>query len=201
MEDQGQDPNDLALYGQDSNGTVCSICNMNMILHNITRFTIEKRIKAAKDALKEKQIELELKITLKRIGGDEAKAETNELIEQINALLVGLNPRVKEDKKKITALTKDKAVLERRLSRIDGVLAAIGGQMNEDEAKLLILKKLYDLANKELQRYLNAEKRALVGIIENLWDKYAVSNRSLETEREKTLAALNRFLAGLGYLG
>lgn len=38
---RGQDPNDLALYGQDSNGTVWSICNMTMILHNITRFTIE----------------------------------------------------------------------------------------------------------------------------------------------------------------
>jgi len=41
VEEQGQDPNDLALYGQDSNGTVWSICNMNIILHNITRFTIE----------------------------------------------------------------------------------------------------------------------------------------------------------------
>ena len=41
VEEQGQDPNDLALFGQDSNGTVWSICVMNMILHNITRFTIE----------------------------------------------------------------------------------------------------------------------------------------------------------------
>lgn len=41
VEEQGQDANDLALYGQDSNGTVWSICNMNMILHNVTRFTIE----------------------------------------------------------------------------------------------------------------------------------------------------------------
>ena len=41
VEDQGQDPNNLALYGQESNGTVWSICNMNMILHNISRFTIE----------------------------------------------------------------------------------------------------------------------------------------------------------------
>ncbi|MDJ0597517.1 MAG: class I SAM-dependent DNA methyltransferase [Crocosphaera sp.] len=41
VEEQGEDVNDLALYGQDSNGTVWSICNMNMILHNITRFTIE----------------------------------------------------------------------------------------------------------------------------------------------------------------
>ena len=41
VEEQGADPNDLALYGQDSNGTTWSICNMNMILHNITRFKIE----------------------------------------------------------------------------------------------------------------------------------------------------------------
>lgn len=41
VEEQGQDPNNLALYGQDFNGTVWSICNMNMILHNISRFTIE----------------------------------------------------------------------------------------------------------------------------------------------------------------
>jgi len=111
-----------------------------------------------------KQNELELKLTLKRIGGDEAKAETRELIEQVKALLIGLNPQVKEEKKKITALTKDKTALELRLSRIDEVLSAIGGQMSEEEAKRLILKKLYDLANHELQRYLNAEKRALVGI-------------------------------------
>jgi len=41
VEEQGENPNDLALYGQDSNGTVWSICIMNMILHNIARFTIE----------------------------------------------------------------------------------------------------------------------------------------------------------------
>lgn len=41
VEEQGQDANNLALYGQDSNGTVWSICIMNMILHNITSFTIE----------------------------------------------------------------------------------------------------------------------------------------------------------------
>lgn len=41
VEEQGEDANDLALYGQEANGTVWSICVMNMILHNITRFTIE----------------------------------------------------------------------------------------------------------------------------------------------------------------
>jgi len=51
VEEQGQNPNDLALYGQDSNGTVWSICIMNMILHNITRFTIENA-----DTLEDPQI-------------------------------------------------------------------------------------------------------------------------------------------------
>ncbi len=41
VEEQGQNPKDLHLYGQDSNGTVWSICIMNMILHNINNFTIE----------------------------------------------------------------------------------------------------------------------------------------------------------------
>jgi type I restriction enzyme M protein len=41
IEEQGQNPNDVFLYGQDSNGTVWSICAMNMILHNIVRFNIE----------------------------------------------------------------------------------------------------------------------------------------------------------------
>lgn len=41
VEEQGQNADNLALYGQDSNGTVWAISNMNMILHNIKSFTIE----------------------------------------------------------------------------------------------------------------------------------------------------------------
>ena len=41
VEEQGQNPRDIALYGQDSNGTVWSICMLNMILHNIVKFDIE----------------------------------------------------------------------------------------------------------------------------------------------------------------
>ena len=38
VEEQGGNADDPALYGQDSNGTTWSICNVNMILHNVTRF-------------------------------------------------------------------------------------------------------------------------------------------------------------------
>ena len=35
VEDHGQDPDDVALYGQEANGTTWAMCKMNMILHSI----------------------------------------------------------------------------------------------------------------------------------------------------------------------
>jgi len=162
---------------------------------------IEKRIKDSKAAQKTKTDELELKLQLKRLGGDEFKAESKELIQQVDTLLTNLDSANKDDKKKIAALNKDKAVLEERIAKTDGILAVLGGQLTEEEARRLILKKLYDLANTELNRYLNAEKLGLIQVVEKLWDKYAVSSRELESERVVTLNTLDGFLQGLGYLG
>jgi len=161
----------------------------------------EKSIKETKAELKTKTDELKLKLQLKRLGGNEFKAESNELIAQVDAQLAELDPGNKDDKKKINALNKDKSALEARLAKTDGLLETIGGQLTEEEAKRLILKKLYDIANAELNRYLNAEKRALVAVVENLWDKYAVSSRKLEQMRGETLKVLDGFLDRLGYLG
>jgi len=145
--------------------------------------------------------ELELKLQLKRLGGDEFKTESQELIRQVDAGLVKLDSASKDDKKKIAALNKDRAALTARLAKTDALLAAIGGRLTEEEARGLILKKLYDLAVGELNRYLNAEKRGLVAMVENLWDKYAVSSRELEEQRAETLKTLDGFLRALGYLG
>ena len=161
---------------------------------------IEKRIKDSKSTMKKKTDELDLKLQLKRLGGDEFKAENKELIQQVDAQLANLDNSNKDDKKKITALNKDKTVLEERIAKTDSILALIGGQLTEEEARRLILKKLYDLANNELMRYLNAEKRALIQVVENLWDKYAVSSSELEKERAETMKTLDGFLKGLGYL-
>ena len=162
---------------------------------------IEKRIKDTKATLKIKTDELEHKIQLKRLGGNEFKIESEELIRLVDAQLEKLNVANKEDKKKITALNKDKAALQARLAKTDAILTAIGGQLTEEEARHLILKKLYDLAGNELNRYLNAEKHGLIASVENLWDKYAVSSQQLEQQRADTLKTLDGFLKGLGYLG
>ncbi len=161
---------------------------------------IEALIKTQKATLKLKQNELTLKLTLKRIGGDDAKAETQRLINQTATAMVSLNPAISAEKKKINALTKDKTALELRLTKIDRLLIVIGGQLTEDDAKRLILKKLHDIANTELLRYLNAEKRSLIAAVDNLWDKYAVSNQALEQQREHTLTTFSQFMSQLKYL-
>jgi len=160
---------------------------------------IEKRVKAVKTTLKTKADELELQLQLKRLGGDDFKAESRELIKQADAQLAVLDPKDKTDKRKITALNKDKETLVARIAKTDATLTAIGGHLSEEEARRLILKKIYDIARTELDRYLNAEKRILVQAVENLWDKYSVSGTQLEVARFETITALSGFLAGLGY--
>ena len=104
------------------------------------------------------------------------------------------------DKKRLTTLNKDKARLQARLDSINALIVEVGEPLTEDEAKQLILKKLYDLMSSELARYLNAEKRALLAVLENWFDKYAVSMQALEQQRATTLTELNGFLTSLGYL-
>jgi len=186
---------------RDSTGDSARKELINLHAQENTITAIEKRIKESKTALKAKTDELELKLQLKRLGGDEFKVESRELIRQVDAQLASLDNNNKDDKKKMTVLNKDKTVLQARLAGTDAILTAIGGQLTEEEARSLILKKLYDLAHNELNRYLNAEKRGLYAVVENLWDKYAVSSRELEEKRTETLKTLNGFLKALGYLG
>lgn len=161
---------------------------------------IEKRIKDTRAQHKTQQNELTEKLELKRVGGTAFKVENQRLIEQIDARSKELDAANKADKKKINALAKDKTTLTARIARTDTLLADIGDQLTEAQARELILKKIDDLARAELARYLNAEKRSLIAAVENLWDKYAVSSRKLESARVDTLKSLDVMLAGLGYV-
>ena len=161
---------------------------------------IEKRIKDAKAMLKEKAAELEFKLELKRLGADNFKAETQVLIALAEARLAELDPKKKADKKIIAVHDKDTEALNARLSQVDAVLQAIGGQISDAAARRLILKKIYDIARAELDRHLTAETRVLVRAVENLLEKYAISADALEEQRATTLTTMGGFLTGLGYL-
>lgn len=95
---------------------------------------------------------------------------------------------------------KDKTILLTKLKSLDKLLEEIGGIITTEEAQKLILKKHFDIINNQLQRYLNAEKRAMVAAYENLFDKYYTSAQRIEAKRKETMAELNDFLAQLNYL-
>ena len=158
---------------------------------------LEKQIRDSKSSLKDKNSELEDKLKLKRLGSEGFKNENQELIQQIEIQLV--DPENNTDKRKINALNKDKAALKERIAKTNALLETIGGQLTDDDAKDLILKKLYDIVSTELERYLNAEIRHLISGVENLWSKYAVSSTDLEHERQTTIRTLEEFMSRMGY--
>jgi type I restriction enzyme M protein len=212
---------------------------------------LETNIKTCKKDIKEKEIELTLKLELKRYGADDVKAESNTLLKTTTSELANLDKDIsalikefKEDlkdtsnyaniKKSTTALEKelkknntdaeklnvvleakkqfkeitkgynsrikDQGILKAKIQSLDTLLVEIGGVISIEEAQKLILKKHFDIINDQLQRYLNAEKRALVSAYENLFVKYFTSAQSIEVNRETTMNELNNFLTKLNYL-
>lgn len=173
---------------------------------------IETKIKSCKTEIKNLKAQLELKLILKRYGADDEKEEAKTLLERIEQELPQLEqdkaalPINAESKKKVSAITKqinaykkDKDLLQIKLKNIDALLRSIGGIITVEEAQKLILKKHFDLVNEQLQRYLAAERRALIAAYENLFDKYFTSAQQMEEARNKTLAELNGFLTELKY--
>jgi type I restriction enzyme M protein len=159
---------------------------------------LEKVVKDTRKEIKDKEAQLMLKIEVKQFGIDDQKNEYLKLSIEIEEKLSGLP---EGEKKKRERLKKDYAAVKRKLDGLRELIESVGGVITEKEARDLILQKHHDIISDQLMRYLNTEKRALIGVFENLYDKYAVSSETLEQEREKTLAELNGFLKGMKYLG
>ena len=56
-----------------------------------------------------------------------------------------------------------------------------------------------DLA-RQLERYVTAHRQAVIAAVENWWDKYKVTAREIEAERDGAKAKLDSFLKELGYV-
>lgn len=71
--------------------------------------------------------------------------------------------------------------------------------LTEEETRALLLERFYKIDEEQLDRYLNAEKKEVIKIFENLWDKYRVPLTDLRQERDKEVSKLDEFLDKLGY--
>jgi len=140
---------------------------------------------------------------------DKIKTSTKTLEKELKAaknddaklnLVLDAQKQFKEITKTYNARIKDSGILQAKLNSLDALLKEIAGMITTEESQKLILKKHFDIINDQLQRYLNAEKRALVNAFENLFDKYFTSAKAIEQKRETTMAELNDFLTQLNYL-
>lgn len=72
-------------------------------------------------------------------------------------------------------------------------------KISQDEARVVIVERLGKVLFDSYRLYLRADQRACIAAIENLWGKYAVTAKQIETERDDAAQALQAFLLELGY--
>ena len=163
----------------------------------------EEQIRTLKRDLKDRQLELELKLVLKKFGPEDESAETRRLLQQAAAELTGLEALSRPDneqQKKVAAIKRDSKVLQERLDVLARLVDQAGGVIGEAEARALILRKHHDLVAEQLERYLGAERRRLLAVFENMYDKYAAASTHMEHQRQATLERLTASLHSLHYL-
>ncbi len=72
-------------------------------------------------------------------------------------------------------------------------------KISSDEARIVIVERLGKVLFENYRQYLHADQRACIVAIENLWNKYAITAKQIESEQNEAAKALQAFLMELGY--
>ena len=81
----------------------------------------------------------------------------------------------------------------------DELVESAREKISTDEARTVILDRLRLVLMETYETYLRADLRACIRAVENLWDKYAVTAKEIEVERDAASEQLKNFLVELGY--
>ncbi|MFZ3084088.1 N-6 DNA methylase [Rhodoferax ferrireducens] len=92
-----------------------------------------------------------------------------------------------------------KAHIKTTTDKKDALVEQARLKISSGEARVIIVERLGKVLFASYQHYLRADQRACVAAIENLWRKYAVTAKQIETQRDAAAMALQRFLVELGY--
>jgi len=92
-----------------------------------------------------------------------------------------------------------KATIKSTGAQKDALVQQARLKISNDEARQVIVERLGQVLFSSYRHYLRADQRACVAAIENLWGKYAVTAKQIETERDQAAAELQGFLVELGY--
>lgn len=132
-----------------------------------------------------------LKEILKNLKESNIASSSNEAVK-----LENLNSRIEEKEKELKKHYKQ--LSEKETDLINKIIQK-RNDLTEQDLKDLTLEKFFQVIIQYLIKYLNKEKKELIKIFENLWDKYKVSFMEITKERDKEVKKLNEFLNKLGY--
>jgi len=131
-------------------------------------------------------LEAQLRWLTERVNPIEAEiSELEEMLKPYNAIL----DQSKEAKKRFKTLQKK---FIKRLHEARDALST-------DSCREFVLNILNEKLAGHLDSYIAAHRQAVIAAVENWWDKYRVTLKDIEGNREITVKILNRGLAKLGY--
>jgi type I restriction enzyme M protein len=93
-----------------------------------------------------------------------------------------------------------KADLRAAEKKQETLVEAARAKIPPDKARDVILERFHRTLAETYRAYLDADRRAITGAIANLHDKYAVTVREIERNRDKASAELDRYLKALNYV-
>src|SRR5690606_30485124 len=92
-----------------------------------------------------------------------------------------------------------KANIKATASKRDELVDAARKKISQADAQPLISARLKRLLLSTYRNYLKAEQRQCIRAVENRWNKYAVTAKAIEAERDQASQQLQAFLQELGY--
>lgn len=105
--------------------------------------------------------------------------------------------QLKAWKKELAAVKK--ALKAKKDSFATHINTAVDG-LSPEQAADLLLTILHNDMRAIVERYIAAQRKAIVAAFENWWDKYRVTLTEIEGKRDAAAQALQGFLKGLGYV-
>ncbi|CCN23602.1 Type I restriction-modification system methylation subunit [Bordetella bronchiseptica 1289] len=168
--------------------------------HKLVKFLMSDFVETINE-LEAKKAELDSQIkaadpkSAKDADGEDGEAtEVEEDADDENAVD---EAQLKAWKKELAAVKK--ALKAKKDSFAAHINAAVDGLSPEQAAELL-LTILHDDMRAIVERYIAAQRKAIVDAFENWWDKYLVTLTKIEGKRDAAAKALQGFLKGLGYV-
>ncbi len=135
-------------------------------------------------------LESRLDATTKKGGEEDDTEDVEENEETLSA------EEVKALKRDLAAAKKEGQRLKSELARR---LEQARAELDEGDCQRLVLDIGRSDLSGHLDRHVVARRVQVVAAFENWWDKYRVTLRDIEAEREGTVTSVNRILGGLGY--